>query len=145
MFANKKDIRKLEDVQIRALRFVLKDFSSCKSIVLRQSETSSLNLTNLRLLAIEVFKCLHNLNPSYMRDMFSVKEVPYALRNNSLLCQPKVFTTKFGIRSFRYFGSKVWNMLPSNIKNSENLSQFKEKINSWTLACQCPMCIFFMS
>ena len=44
------------------------------------------------------------------------------LRNN-------VNTTKFGLNSLRYCASKVWSMIPIEIKNSSSVEMFKNKIN----------------
>ena len=40
-----------------------------------------------------------------------------------------VNTTKFGLNSLRHFASKVWNMIPIEIKNSSTVEMFKSKIS----------------
>ena len=37
----------------------------------------------------------------------------------------------FGFKSFRYFGAKLWNVLPADIKQSESLFIFKARITKW--------------
>jgi hypothetical protein len=145
MFANKKDIMKLEDTQLRALRFVLKDFTSSKDEIIKNDDFLSLRLCNLRLLAIEVFKCLHNLSPIYMTNIFKTKSTKYSFRSKKKLLQPKVKSTKYGIRSFRYYGAKLWNMLPNELKDITDLSYFKCKISTWSgPTCKCTVCTYFM-
>ena len=50
-------------------------------------------MTTLRLLAIEVCKCVNDLNPEYSNDMFTMKNFPYDFRDNSILERPKSNTT----------------------------------------------------
>ena len=38
-----------------------------------------------------------------------------------------------GYRSFKYFGSKVWNCLPPCVKNVNDLSVFKKYLYNWCL------------
>ena len=41
---------------------------------------------------------------------------------------------KFGLKSLlRYFASKVWNMMPAEIKDSTSVEVFFKKIRSWSL------------
>ena len=44
----------------------------------------------LRYLAIEVFKCINEINPAYLNAMFIRKECPYALKDSCILIRPKV-------------------------------------------------------
>ncbi len=36
-----------------------------------------------------VFKSLHDLNPNFMKEMFNIKELKYALRDSNIIYQPK--------------------------------------------------------
>ena len=38
---------------------------------------------------------------------------------------------KYGYRSFAYYGAKLWNSLPVEIKKSPNLYIFKQNVNIW--------------
>ena len=52
-----------------------------------------------------------------------------------------VKTTKFVLNSLRYFASKVWSMIPIEIKNSSSDEMFKSKISKWELNnCDCKLC-----
>ena len=100
---------------------------------------------NLRALAIEIYKCLHGLNPDYMRQMIEVKSVNYGLRNANFLVQPPVKTSAYGLRSFSYYGPKIWNMLPNHMKTITNISEFKTALQRWSgPTCQCPVCASFI-
>ena len=57
------------------------------------------------------------------------------------LIQPKVNSTRNGLKSFRYQGAKIWNYLPTSVKNTEDVSEFKYRINEWPgPVCKCGSC-----
>ena len=46
----------------------------------------------------------------------------------------------------RYFASKVWNIVPSDIKNASNLNILKKKIRKWEpKECHCNLCQTYIS
>ena len=54
---------------------------------------------------------------------------------------PKVNQVRFGNKSIRSFGPKIWNSLPSLIKSCENLETFKRVIKNWDgNTCNCRVC-----
>ena len=65
----------------------------------------------LRLLAIEVYKCVNNFNPEYLNEMFTKKNCPYDLRDTCILERLKAYTTQYGPKSFRNYGAKIWLIL----------------------------------
>ena len=107
-------MNKLEKLQEHALATVYRDRSLTYDDVLRMSGQLSIRMNLVRLLAIEVFKCVNGINPVYLNELFITPESKYDLRNKSSLLQPKFNTYKYGYNSFRYLGSKLWNSLPSH-------------------------------
>ena len=91
----------------------------------------SLSMYRLRFLAIEMYKCVNKLNPQFMNEMFIAHPVTYDLRDSSRLEQPSFNTLSFGYKSFMYYGAKLWNSLPPNVKQSESFSTFKRSLNNW--------------
>ena len=77
---------------------------------------------------MEVFKCFHGMNPMYLNNLFCKQEIKYDLRDTTLLEQPKFSTKTYGYRSFKYFGSKLWNALPLD---TENYDEFKLRSTTW--------------
>ena len=51
--------------------------------------------------------------------------MPYSLQDSSTVVQLKRRATMFGLRSFSYAGSKLWNDLPNYVKEMTDLSDFK--------------------
>ena len=85
-----------------------------------------------------VFECLHNLAPLYFYGYFtsiermhnigtrqSIRGDLFALRCN---------TTQYGLRSVHYSGVRLWNSLPLEIRNSNSLSSFRNKLKKHLLA-----------
>ena len=83
-FSTCKSIRKIEKIQKRCLRIVLDGYDSDYDVLLRKSGQVTMEITRLRVLAIEVFKTGNNLNPNYIKDMFTPKLHP-KVRPNDIL------------------------------------------------------------
>ena len=137
MFCGKKNSNKMEKIQERALRFIFNDYVSTYNAILKRSNLLSLSALRIRFLAIEVYKCQHCLGPPYLNEMFQPNVSNYNFRDPHKLVQPKYNSIKFGYKSFRYYGAKLWNSLPVNIKESDSLFIFKKRITEW---CSSPEC-----
>ena len=137
-------LRKIENLQKRALRFLLNDYTSSYTALLIKSGKSTINVRNHRSLCIEVFKTINNLNPSFMNEIFKKsrpKNRPVRNQYKLNLEIPRVNQVRFGRNSLRYLAPKIWNSLPHDIKSAENLKSFKELIKKWnTVSCQCNIC-----
>ena len=131
MLCGRKNVTKLEKLQERALRFVFKDNNSSYADLLKRGNFLSLSAYRIRNLGMEVFKCFHGMNPMYLNNLFCKQEIKYDLRDKTLLEQPKFSTKTYGYSSFKYYGSKLWNALPFEIKNTENYDEFKLRLTTW--------------
>ena len=72
-------IKKLERIQKRDLRFVLEDFTSDYDTLLTNANTDTILISRLKLVAMEVHKCINAINVPYLNDMFNVKENKFGL------------------------------------------------------------------
>ena len=115
-------------LQERALRFVFSNYTSPYNDLLKRGNFLSLSALRIRYLAIEMYKCVHGLNPPYLNELFVSKDTRYNLCGSKRLQQPEFQTVRYGFKSFRYYGSKLWNSLPADVKHSENLYHFKKNI-----------------
>ena len=89
-----------------------------------------------------VFKCINNIAPSYLNNVFRMRDSLSITRRKNMLLQPKVRTTKYGLLSMRYDGARLWNnVLASNIYIT-NINEFKAMLKNHLYTCQCNMCIF---
>ena len=73
-----------------------------------------MEIQRLRTLAVEIFKTLNEINPPYMKNIFTPKENA-KVRQNDIIVK-RINTSRFGTQSLRSLGPKIWNNLPSNTK-----------------------------
>ena len=125
----RKDIQqKLEKRNKRALRFTLSDYSSSYDELLQKTKFTTVHIHSIRQLALEVFKTLHNLNPVIVKDYSIPKPSDYHLCMRDTLYIPKVKTTRYGIKSLRFLGPKIWNSFPDDKMLSINIRELKTLI-----------------
>ena len=140
-FCNKSDLKKIEKIQERALRFVFSDFDSSYENLLILSKLPSVKCLIDRKIATEVFKAVNNLTPSYISDLFKIKVNTANLRRRKKLEIPSINTTTFGLHSISHYGAKLWNELPETFRICESLSEFKRMIKNWSgSSCKCTLC-----
>ncbi len=126
---SESDRKKVEKIQERALRYVLSDFNDTYCNLLLRTSNSTLYLSHLRILAIEIFKVLNDMLPLYMKSLFINKCIAYELRDFIPFIQPKFNTiTCSGHNTIRYQGYYILNDLSNNLKMSNGLSYFKKSI-----------------
>ena len=75
-FSTYESIRKIEKIEKHWLRIVLDDYDSDYDVLLRKSGKVTVEIKRLRVLFIEIFKTTSNLNPNYMKDIFTPKLHP---------------------------------------------------------------------
>ena len=86
----------------------------------------------------EVFKSIRGVNPSYIQKLLSIKKTVYSFRDPSILIQPLTNSTNFGLKTFVYLGSKLWNDLDNDIKvelgalEDINSSNFRSILKRWS-------------
>jgi ribonuclease P/MRP protein subunit RPP40 len=140
-FCSKANTIKLEKLQQRGLRFVYNDYTSDYEQLLAKASLPTLELGRLRNICTEMYKAINGHSPNYICNLFQEKTTHYSLRDPLNIHIPRPKTTKFGKHSFRYFGSHLWNNLPSQIKQSKDINTFKNLIKSWTgPSCKCNFC-----
>ena len=135
------DMKKIEKIQKRALRYVTKDYTCPYIQLLDKCDLPTMYVQRMRFIMVEVYTVLNGIGPLYLHDMFDRKESVYIMKNNIELVQPQFRTQKYGFNSIRYQGAKIWNTLPNNIKDASNLSVFKALVKKWSGArCSCNSC-----
>ena len=90
------------------------------------------------------WECLLNLL-IYMQQVyiFELQNPSYDLRSScNQFRREKIKTIMaYSPESARYFGPKMWELVPNNIKYNNSLSKFKKLIKSWKPeACSCRLC-----
>ena len=78
----------------------------------------------LRTLVAEIFETLNEINPPYMKNIFTPKGNS-KVRSNDII-NKRINTSRFGTQSLRSLGPKIWNNLPSKIKSEKSFPKFKD-------------------
>ena len=127
MFHGREINRKINHIHERSLRIVYRDYNSSFKDLLKKDNSVCIHHRNIQSLAVELFK----VKDTIMSDIFPTRVLNYNLRSQTDFLRNTVNTTKFGLNSLRHFASKVWSMIPIEIKNSSTVETFKNKISKW--------------
>ena len=116
--SNASCIRRLERVHSKFLSSLPPFHSSDLGITLVERRTFYT--------AVQVFKILHNVSPTYMQGLFSYATdvTGRSGRNPHRLYVPRI-RTNYGKRSLRYRGTLIWNCLYAMFYNATSVRQFK--------------------
>ena len=80
-----------------------------------------------------------------MADIFHFVEIPYNLRNDSVIQRLANRTVYFGTEIISSLPSKSLELITSEIKRAKSQNILKEKIKSWTTdRCPCRLCTTYV-
>ena len=128
-FCNSEDSVKLDTLNRRILRFVLKDWDSNYDALLDKAGVCGLANRRIQNMMICIFKCLHfGKYPCYLKQLIKLRSTAYSLRGTNILSLPKPSTTTYGLNSFSYSSVKYWNSLPDHFRKTVDYSEFKRKL-----------------
>ena len=85
-----------------------------------------------------------NLNPSFMNQIFVEDDTPYTHRSGRNTLAPQPNTTGYGIENARFLGAKIWHTMPTSLKESHTLNNFKRDIKKYKFECNCRLCKRFV-
>ena len=80
MFSNATSLKKIENLQKRALRFLYNNHQVPYEELLDKTNSSAMNIKRLRFLCVEVYKTSNNLNPSLMKQISEMRETNRSVR-----------------------------------------------------------------
>ena len=128
MFHSRKQNHHINRIHERALRVVYKDYNSSFDELLEKDNHYKIHDRNLQKLVTEIFKVKMNLVPEIMKEVFEIVEGLQALKNELKLKSRKIHSVRYGIEATSFVGARVWNSLPSDLKQCKSLELFKSKI-----------------
>ena len=117
MFCCKQDYLEVKKIHYKALKIVCNSNECYEELLMRNNEIS-IYQKQLRLLATEIYKSLTDVNSDFMKNYFSIKEIPYSLRNGSVLKIPSTLSTYYGTNSIYFRACLLWNKVPNSLKES---------------------------
>ena len=119
-FCTKKDQKRLESIQNRALRLVFSDKSLDYETLLKRANMSSLYKERLHCFAIETFKSLTEINTDYLSKTYLPNTSNRVTRHSDghgfIIPRVNNNITRFGLNSIRYLSAVIWNNLPKFLR-----------------------------
>ena len=123
----------------RALRIAYQDHNSTFNELFAKDSYFNIHNRNSQKLLFEIFKVKMKLTPEIMNEVFDFIEFWYPLRNKLRFKSRNIRTVRDRIETL--VGSRILNNLPSKLKESASLNEFKSKIKTWKLEnCPCKLC-----
>ena len=96
---------------------------------------------NIKLLAIEIYKGIHNLPGRNLGKVFVRNNHNYNLRLESELLLSNANSAFKGQNSISYFGSVIWNSIPFKLRKAGSYQIFRSEIKRWRPTnCPCRLC-----
>ena len=69
-----------------------------------------------------------------LSNIFQTRLISYNLRSQTDFIRSNASTNQYGLNSMRCFTSKVWQMIPTEIKKSVSIETSKKKLESGSQA-----------
>ena len=128
---------KLQKLHNREARIITHSpFDASSGPLLESLGWDRLSTRRSKLLAVEMFKVYNNLAPPCLLEKFTKLQNAYNLRGSSTKLSLPLPKTNYGKRRFSYKGAYLWNRLPEDMRNSESINIFKNKLK------RLPPCFF---
>ena len=99
MFCRKQDYLEVEKIHYKAWKIVYNSNECYEELLIRKNKVS-IHQKQLRTLTTEVYKSLTDVNPDFMKNYFSIKEILYSLRNDNVLKIPSTRSTYYELIQF---------------------------------------------
>ena len=99
LFTSMTSTNKIESIQKRALRLLYNDYTSTYDSLLGKENKPSMELKRYRTLALEIFKTLNVLNPTYMQHLFYLRSSSARRPSNTAVVRTNTIT--YGTKSLR--------------------------------------------
>ena len=119
MFYSHSLNNKINKLHERCLRITYNDKNSNFEELFVKDNFLSIHHRNIQMLAIEICKFANGISPEIMSKIFKLREIinHYNLRHLLQFTVLPVLCVDNGTDSAQYLGPKIWDMIPSKIKN----------------------------
>ena len=107
-FCGKTNNNRLEKIQERSLRILQDTYELSYEELLNRNGSGTLLPRRIKLLLLETYKSFHGMNANCLHNIFKFNWTSHE-RQSVKLIQPKLRTYSYGLWSFSYLGSKLWN------------------------------------
>ena len=129
MICSKNNMQTAEKVHNKTLQVVYNSYMATQEELLALDNNVKIHQRHLQFLAIEIYKSENKLNPSFMWEIYKVKNIPYSLRRGISLFTPNVNTQKYGIKSLNFRESILRNNQPIKLREFKSPQEIKFLLN----------------
>ena len=128
-------------------RIIYNDKRSCFKELLVKDNSVSEHHNNIHNLAIEMYKVANSMSPHIMIYVFKLRdEAHYHLRHTAQFLVDPIHSIYNSTEPFSYLGPKIWEQIPTEIKNKDSLVRCKKEIRKWKpLNCPCRIFKIFIA
>ena len=91
--------------------------------------------------ALEMYRVKHHIALKIMCELFNGANVTYNLCQDVSFRSYNVKTVLYGTETLSYLRPKIWNLVPSDIRDCAIETIFRQKIKKWKPdRCSCRLC-----
>ena len=124
MCHNRTVNNKINCLHGRCLRIVYNVNKSSFQELLDKDKGVTIHVKNVRALVVEIFKVSNNYSTSLMSEIFDKRNNVYDFRNPSEFARRNVRNVFNGTESTSFLGPKIWDVVPSELKQFRNCKCF---------------------
>ena len=115
---------KINRIRKNCLRLIYNDKQLTFKELLKKDDSVSIHIKNLKTLAIEMYKVVNGGSPEIMKDIFRIRE-----ENGYNSRHQNTFNSVYkGTETVLFLGPKIWELIPTEIKELVSLNGFKKAI-----------------
>ena len=128
MFHSRIINNKINRLHERDLRIVYSDFKSSFESLFMKDNSFSVHERNIQSLAIEIYKFLNGLSPSFLNKVFR-KNISnsHNLRNHKERYSRNPKTIRYGTETVSYMAPKILRKVSETVKMSSSLESLSQK------------------
>ena len=126
MFHSRTLNNRINKIREKVLSLVSKDetFLSFDGLF-KRDKSVTIHQNNRNYLATEIYKTQNDSGPETMKDNFHFIQKRYNLRNDPKLQRRRNCTVYLETESISSLAPRIWNFIPSDIKDASSLGIFK--------------------
>ena len=134
--------KKVNDLHERCLRIIYSDKQWSYEELLGKVGSVSIHHRNIQTLTTKMYKMKSGYTTKIFSDLLNQREIsPYNLRKCPEFRVALSRTLYPWNEIISYLGPKIWDILPTSIKEALSLNGFKKLIKKWVpQACPCRLC-----
>ena len=129
----------------RALRLVEGNSDLDFEELLVKYRCKSNHTSNISQLMLLLYKCLHNIGPSNLQEIFHLNSNSYNIRNCNEFKAEHVRTVNHGTETVSFRGPQTWGFLKPTTKSVDSVEDFTSQIKSYEIfPCKCRLCTTYV-